>query len=147
MFSKPLQEFIKTSNTLAIDLVDKLLCINPYKRYTAEEALNHSFIEDAEILHDYNRTYVYKPSPSLFEFENNKYQVPDLRMMVIHEVENSSKYPYQILTTSIGNDHKVDDTIFIYTYIFVYIHTTYICVYSYIYIIISIKKYILYLVL
>lgn len=33
--------YIKYSNSLAIDLLDKMLEINPYKRITAKEVLNY----------------------------------------------------------------------------------------------------------
>lgn len=47
----PVKEFIQYENELAIDLVEKLLEINPVKRITAVEALNHPYLAQ---LHDEN---------------------------------------------------------------------------------------------
>lgn len=43
------KEFIKYDNKDCLDLLDKMLIINPLKRITAEEALNHKYFEN---LHD-----------------------------------------------------------------------------------------------
>jgi serine/threonine protein kinase len=43
------KQFIKYENPLALDLLDKMLEINPAKRITAEEALAHPYLES---LHD-----------------------------------------------------------------------------------------------
>jgi len=43
------KEFIKYENTDCLDLLDKMLVINPLKRITAEEALKHKYFEN---LHD-----------------------------------------------------------------------------------------------
>jgi len=39
------KEFIKYENPLALDLLDKMLIINPEKRINALEALNHPYLE------------------------------------------------------------------------------------------------------
>lgn len=43
------KEFIKYENADCLDLLDKMLVINPLKRITAEEALKHKYFEN---LHD-----------------------------------------------------------------------------------------------
>jgi len=43
------KEFIKYENAECLDLLDKMLVINPLKRITAEEALKHKYFEN---LHD-----------------------------------------------------------------------------------------------
>ena len=43
------KEFIKYENSDCLDLLDKMLVINPLKRITADEALKHKYFEN---LHD-----------------------------------------------------------------------------------------------
>jgi len=44
--SKSLNTVFKNFNPLAIDLLSKLLCFDPNKRLTAEEALRHPYLKE-----------------------------------------------------------------------------------------------------
>lgn len=57
--------FISYENPLALDLLDKMLEVNPAKRLTAEEALKHKYFES---LHDPNDEPVFKGDLD-FKFE------------------------------------------------------------------------------
>lgn len=61
----PVSSFITYENPLALDLLDKMLEVNPAKRITAEEALKHKYLES---LHDPNDEPVFKGTLD-FKFE------------------------------------------------------------------------------
>lgn len=44
--TKPLHEFFPTASDEALDLLKKLLCFNPNKRLTAEQALEHPYVSE-----------------------------------------------------------------------------------------------------
>ncbi|CAD8187520.1 unnamed protein product [Paramecium octaurelia] len=74
---------IKYSNPHAIDLLDKMLEINPKKRITSAEALNHPYLESIRDPDD---------EPSFegnldSQFENdNTIQLKDLKILILNEV-------------------------------------------------------------
>ena len=61
------KSFIKYENPIALDLLDRMLEINPNKRITAEEALAHPYLES---LHDEADEPKFSGNIN-FEFEND----------------------------------------------------------------------------
>ena len=55
-----------TASAEARNFLQELLRLNPAERPTAEQALRHPFLADAEVLHDYSRTYLTRPTPDYF---------------------------------------------------------------------------------
>lgn len=50
--TKPLHEFFPTASDEALDLLKKLLCFNPNKRLTAEQALEHPYVSEFHNIDD-----------------------------------------------------------------------------------------------
>jgi len=94
-----IRKYVPDASEAAISLLELLLAVNPSQRPTAEQALQHPFLADAEVLHDYSKTYLTRPTPDYFEFEHTAFTVPELRAMIEHEVEISAadayRYPKQ----------------------------------------------------
>ena len=91
----PLRELIPDCSDEALDLVRALLTINPHNRPSAAEALQHRFLDGAEILFDYNVQYLHRPDLSYFDFESEQYTVPELRDMIHHEVRIAAANAYR----------------------------------------------------
>jgi len=91
-----LRKYIPDASDLALEMLEPLLAVDPSKRPTAEEALLHPFLSDAEVLHDYTKNYLQRPTPEFFEFEHRKFSVPQLKGFVEHEVEVSAADAYRI---------------------------------------------------
>lgn len=89
--TKPTQsvkEFIKYENPLALDLIDKMLTVNPEKRITAAEALKHPYLES---LHDESDEPVFD-SDIDFKFEYDpKVTLDELRLNILEEVNYYKK--------------------------------------------------------
>jgi serine/threonine protein kinase len=90
-----IRKYVPDASESAISLLEQLLAVNPRERPTAEQALAHPFLADAEVLHDYTKTYLTRPSPEYFEFEHTAFTVPELRAMIEHEVEISAADAYR----------------------------------------------------
>jgi serine/threonine protein kinase len=90
-----IRKYVPDASESAINLLEQLLAVNPRERPTAEQALQHPFLADAEVLHDYSKTYLTRPSPEYFEFEHTAFTVPELRAMIEHEVEISAADAYR----------------------------------------------------
>ena len=76
-----------TSSDLLIDLIKSLLIVNPTRRPSATEALNHPYLFDAEVFYDYSKNYIKKPSNDYFAFEMEKTSLGDLKEMIIDEIK------------------------------------------------------------
>ncbi len=67
-----------------MDLLDKLLCVNPLKRVTADEALNHPYLKN---LHDEADEPNCESKEFDFKFEYDpKINLEDLRSLILEEV-------------------------------------------------------------
>ena len=76
-------EFINYTNKDCLDLLDKMLIINPAKRITAEEALKHPYLES---LHDDADEPVFKGELDFnFEFDPN-ITLDELRELILEEI-------------------------------------------------------------
>ena len=56
----------------AVNLLEQLLTINPVYRCSAESALQSLFLRGADILCDYSKDYLHRPSIDDFDFEQEK---------------------------------------------------------------------------
>jgi serine/threonine protein kinase len=83
---QPLSRYMKDDEASMLSLLESLMTVNPNERPTAEQALAHPWLADAEVLHDYSRPYLTKPAPDFFAFEHTPFTVPELRAMIVHEV-------------------------------------------------------------
>ncbi|RYH19894.1 hypothetical protein EON65_25300, partial [archaeon] len=92
---QPLSKVVPDCSAEAMELLEALLTVNPDARPSATEALTYPFLSDAEILHNYNVQYLTRPSPSYFDFEHEKYTVPQLKDMIDNEVYTASASAYR----------------------------------------------------
>jgi serine/threonine protein kinase len=94
---QPLKKFIPEASDPALALVETLLTVNPADRPTASVALAHPFLGDAEILNDYSKNYLQRPTVEYFNFEHEKFSVAELKAMIDNEVftaaANAYRYP------------------------------------------------------
>ena len=78
--------------TISVDTVHfvaSLLSVDPLMRPTAAQALAAEFLKDAETLCDYDRKYLSRPPRELFDFEQEKHTLDDLKRMIVGEVKLS----------------------------------------------------------
>ena len=80
---------VPDSSPDAIHLITKLLSIDPIMRPTAAQALSFAFLQDAETLCDYDKKYLSRPPKELFDFEQEKYSLDELKSLIIGEVRIS----------------------------------------------------------
>lgn len=90
-----LSKFLGDASVEALSLVEALLTVNPNQRPSAVTSLRHSWLEDAEILHDYTKNYLQRPTPDYFDFEHEKYSVVQLKQMIDNEVFVASASAYR----------------------------------------------------
>lgn len=83
---QPLRGLVPECSAGALALLESLLTVNPTTRPTAAQASDDPFLVDAEVMHDYTKTYLSRPSPDFFEFENASVSVPDLKKLIEAEV-------------------------------------------------------------
>ena len=81
---------IPQGSTQAIQLINKLLAVDPVIRPTAHQALTFEYLKDAEILCDYDKQYLSRPPSTLFDFESEKYSLEQLKELIIGEVRLSA---------------------------------------------------------
>lgn len=91
---QPFSKYIPNADAESLEMLEALLTVNPNHRPSAEQALRHPFLADAEVLHDYSKTYLTRPSPDYFAFESKPFTVPELRQMIHDEVESMSAEAY-----------------------------------------------------
>jgi serine/threonine protein kinase len=70
----------------AIDLLEQLLTVNPNYRCSAQIALQGKFLRGADLLCDYSRNYIHRPSLEDFDFEQEKYSLEELKEMILDEM-------------------------------------------------------------
>lgn len=92
---QPLTKFIPEASPMAMEMLEALLAVNPAHRPSAAAACNHPFLADAELLNDYSRTYLTRPTPDYFNFEHERYTVAQLKDMIDNEVYTASASAYR----------------------------------------------------
>jgi serine/threonine protein kinase len=93
---QPLQKVMPGVSNDAAELLEALLSVSPMSRPSAEAALFFPFLmDDCEVLHDYTKTYLARPSKEFFDFETEKQTVPYLKNMIEKEVTSSLASQYQ----------------------------------------------------
>lgn len=99
---QPLSKVVPDASADAIQLLESLLELCPDNRPTAMQALDFSFLDGAEVLHDYSKTYLMKPTSDYFDFEKEKYTAMELKKMIDQEVRLSAAYAYQFNQSSVS---------------------------------------------
>jgi serine/threonine protein kinase len=99
------RKVLPDATDLALSLVEQLLTVNPSTRPSATAALTHPFLADAEILNDYSKSYLTRPTVNYFNFEHEKFSVEELKAMIDNEVFSSAAnaYHYQTVNKDKGN--------------------------------------------
>lgn len=92
---QPLEKIVPDASREAIELLESLLELNPDARPTAVDALAFPFLVGAEVLHDYSKNYLTRPSREFFDFEHEKYTALELKAMIELEVRLDAAYAYQ----------------------------------------------------
>lgn len=92
---QPLRKFIPDASDSSLALVESLLTVNPANRPSAVVALNHPFLADAELLNDYNKNYLQRPTVDYFNFEHEKFTVAELKEMIDQEVYSAAANAYR----------------------------------------------------
>lgn len=93
---QPLKNFIPEASPQAMELLEALLTVNPDLRPSAATALQHPFLADAEILNDYSRPYLRRPTADYFDFEHEKYTVGELKAMIEEDVHSLAANAYRL---------------------------------------------------
>ena len=86
-----LTSVIPQASTHALQLISRLLAVDPVLRPTASQALAFDYLKDAEILCDYDKQYLQRPPSTLFDFESEKYSLDQLRELIVGEVRLSAQ--------------------------------------------------------
>lgn len=105
---QPLQNVVPGLTDDALELLELLLSVNPAKRPTAAEAIKSRYLDDADVICDYSKKYVTRPTPKDFEFEQEKFTLDELRSMIVEEVryyENlvNGRPPVRTVSSSMGS--------------------------------------------
>lgn len=85
-----LASVIPQASAHALQLISRLLAVDPVVRPTASQALAFDYLKDAEILCDYEKQYLQRPPSTLFDFESEKYSLEQLRELIVGEVRLSA---------------------------------------------------------
>lgn len=85
-----LASVIPQASAHALQLISRLLAVDPVIRPTASQALAFDYLKDAEILCDYEKQYLQRPPSTLFDFESEKYSLEQLKELIVGEVRLSA---------------------------------------------------------
>jgi serine/threonine protein kinase len=84
---KSLASFIPQASPEALELLEKLMDLNPKNRPSATGALDYAYIRDAQLLHDYTDNVMpRRVDEKFFDFEREEYSLEALQQMVLEEV-------------------------------------------------------------
>jgi hypothetical protein len=92
---QPFSKLVPEASSDALDMLEALLSVNPQRRPSAAGALAFRFLSEAEILNNYNVSYLTRPTADFFDFEHEKYSVAQLRDMIDHEVFTAAANAYR----------------------------------------------------
>lgn len=81
-----LADVIPQASPEAIHFINSLLCVNPRRRPTAQQALTYAYVKDAETFNDYSIRYLRPPPPGYFDFETAEHSLEQLRTLIHEEV-------------------------------------------------------------
>lgn len=81
-----MQTLVPEATDEAVELLEALLSLNPNKRPSAASALEFDFLKDADVLCDYSKNYLRRPTKEYFDFESEKYSLDELRDLIHLEV-------------------------------------------------------------
>lgn len=84
---KSLASFIPQASPEALQLLEKLMDLNPKNRPSASGALEFDYISDAQLLHEYTDDVMpRRVDEKFFDFEREEYSLEALQKMVLEEV-------------------------------------------------------------
>lgn len=90
----PLSEVIDFNNEDALDLIDRMLDLNPKTRITIEEAIQHPYLEN---LHDPDDEPVFEGEIN-FNFENDpNLTLEDVKKLILQEISHYNPSYYDLL--------------------------------------------------
>ncbi|CAI5755505.1 unnamed protein product [Candida verbasci] len=81
-------EIFPSANPLALDLLERMLTLDPYKRISVEDALNHKYLE---IWHDPKDEPECQIKFDFKSFENFD-EIDDMKQLIINEVKNFREF-------------------------------------------------------
>ena len=85
--SSSIETILTKASIESLSLIKLLLSIDPMKRPSAKESLNHEFLKHILTEEYYLNSYVATIDPIEFSFENNENTIQELREMIINEIE------------------------------------------------------------
>jgi mitogen-activated protein kinase 15 len=98
--TKPLHEFFPTASDEALDLLRNLLKFNPFKRFTAEQALKHPYVTQ---FHNPADEPVCDKIIRISIDDNVKFTIKDYRDKLYQEILNKKKKQRKLMLTNNNN--------------------------------------------
>lgn len=90
----PIKDIISYNDEKALDLIDRLLDLNPKTRITIDEAIKHPYLES---LHDPDDEPVFEGEIN-FDFENDPdLTLEDVKKLILQEISFYNKEYYDLL--------------------------------------------------
>lgn len=90
----PIEELIPCQDANALDLIDRLLDLNPKRRITIDEAIKHPYLES---MHDPDDEPVFSGTID-FEFENDpNLTLEDVKKLILQEISYYNNAYYDLL--------------------------------------------------
>ena len=87
-------EAINCSNQLAVDLLDKMLDMNPKRRITVEDALKHPYLES---LHDPEDEPLFESEIDFSFEEDPNLTLDDIKKIILKEISHYNAAYYDLI--------------------------------------------------